>query len=1218
MEEKSKIQFIAARDEYLQALREDILGPGSEMDLPDQEHEIISGSPAERYSAGILYPQGNKINLENDDTKPEEVYQGESTDSQTVPTDNTELSSDSAAQPSSGATYATDPEDSIDEDINISAQYMPSSMGITFFCDRDVSELKGKLEFATYKTIKNFSDVMIKYVPVDSNFSLPTAFAKKLAYDQNTGIIELKDKFESKDVHDLSNKSNFSSIDEKRNFLRAMYHLARLYQNGYKRIPHNYEFTVNFDKSGKYESTSKIDDVDAKLSAKKTLLSSGNCSITIMFSNNINGRVSGENCIFQSKIKISSLENDFNFVNQSDLEYSSEDENSEDLSLALLYRNKKVYGSGLGVSVDWNIIGNGEGEIWTEYIPTKEVPSMDFNLKESDSLKREDLSMKFFSDLDPHPRADKIAILKSLVDSYSKWISALTTEATKLDQKYSHAAKLNIKKCEAARDRMLVGISELEQDQDIYDAFTLANRAMFMQRIHTKHRFECAKKYSCLPEDHEFCRSIREIDYQTQSDEDCYWRPFQIAFLLMNIDSIVSDSSPNRNLIDLIWFPTGGGKTEAYLGLTALTIFFRRLKHLESSSGTAVIMRYTLRLLTTQQFERAATLICACEQIRKKSKNYHLGQEPITIGLWIGSDHAPNKNAEAKKYLDELSRATSSTIDSIKERYCKFQLLSCPWCGCKMNKETKEGMLRGKWGYTYRNGSFGFACPNLSCDFAESLPAQIVDEELYKKPPTLLFGTVDKFTMMTWDEKTGSFFATNSKQRAPELIIQDELHLISGSLGTIIGEYEIAIDALCSQKGVKPKIIASTATIRRAEEQCSNLYNRDVVQFPAPGLDSSDSFFAKEKPIDYSKGSYGRKYIGILPSGKTRAMIEIRVMASLAERLFELDYPDDVIDKFYTITAYFNSLRDLGKAATLIGDDVRSYIGRIVDRTLIKRRYINRADELTSRVATTKLNETLEQLEKATYNNNAKKYPVSMLLATNMISVGIDVPRLNTMLIVGQPKLTSEYIQATSRVGREYPGMVIDLYDTTRSRDRSHYEHFIAYHDSFYKYVEPTSVTPFAAQARDRALHAAIVALFRQQPTGIEKENDAAGFSLDQYGEVVDQIKQFILDRIKSINNRGLSSTFVNTEEVSKEIDNFFIYWDEKARFCRDNEVVLRYGKSTMIQGTKTDGCEFLLKAYNSNNHISAISTLTSMRNVDSPVAGTVVTWEELKEDNNE
>ena len=488
------------------------------------------------------------------------------------------------------------------------------------------------------------------------------------------------------------------------------------------------------------------------------------------------------------------------------------------------------------------------------------------------------------------------------------------------------------------------------------------------------------------------------------------------------------------------------------------------------------MMRYTLRLLTAQQFTRAPTPICACEYMRQDSmskkpvyKTSPLGNEEITIGLWIGQEHTPNNNADADKNLKELLRAGVSNIDEAKSKHNKFQVLKCPWCGTKLVKDRKGRQLVGQFGYRMsRRNHFELYCPQEGCFFERRLPIQIVEEELYETQPTLLFGTVDKFAMFPFKAEIGRYFGIGTENRSPELIIQDELHLISGPLGTMVGMYETVIDYLNEYKGVHSKIIASTATIRRAREQCSALYGREISQFPHPGIDAEDSFFARDADIDYSEGKYGRKYVGLIPSGKTKAMMEVRVLAAILQRVGAMELPDEVKDKFWTVTAYFNSLKELGKCATLVDDDVKDAIRRTARRmgpgVQIRRTY--RADELTSRVNTSLLNRTLDKLEKLDYSQSRiqkKEYASDVVLATNMISVGIDVARLNVMVIVGQPKLTSEYIQASSRIGREYPGVAFVLYDGTKSRDRSHYEQFRAYHDSFYKAVEPTGVTPFTA-----------------------------------------------------------------------------------------------------------------------------------------------------------
>jgi len=427
----------------------------------------------------------------------------------------------------------------------------------------------------------------------------------------------------------------------------------------------------------------------------------------------------------------------------------------------------------------------------------------------------------------------------------------------------------------------------------------------------------------------------------------------------------------------------------------------------------------------------------------------------------------------------------------------------------------------------------------------------------------------------------------------------------------LVGLYETAIDALCSAKGVKPKIVASTATIRRAKEQCSVLYNREVHQFPSPGINAEDSFFAREAEISTENNRYGRIYVGLMPSGKTKAMMEVRTIAAILQRVDMMQLPDEVKDKFWTLAIYFNSLRDLGKCSTLIDDDVKDFIKRTAYRFGIGRgRVIGGAAELTSRVSTSQLNETLEKLERFQYskkNIENKKYAVNTLLATNMISVGVDVARLNVMLLVGQPKLTSEYIQASSRIGRSYPGVAFTLYDGSKSRDRSHYEQFKAYHESFYKYVEPTGATPFSKPARDRALHAVIVTFLRHI-YGLSQDSDAAMFDKDSDQLGLEQIKEFIVKRIRDIKRRSTSKIADESEITLKEINEFFETWQQRVEIAGRKSFF--YGDRYMIKPPAGDA-KRLMKVYGSSGLDPAIETMTSMRNVDKNVAANMLIWED-------
>lgn len=1227
-ESEIRKQLIDAREEYIKIIKSELLGPGSEFSLQDIEHELISSTPTSRYSVGILFPQGNQMNQDNDETVPLPEADG-STDKEESDADaevQTEPVQESRKHVSE---FDETADENLDEEIGMSMQYMPSSMGITFLIKGNADIIKGKVTFATYRKAL-ITDCAIPYTPADpENYAVPSELAHKMSFDKNTGTMKLLTQIKAKEVRDIFEKDTIPE-NEYQILKQIAYRFVDYCNAGYVRVPHEIsEFILDFSK-GEYvdaESNRELDGTSAKIVALRTKVSDDIWSVTVMLVNELEEVPAKANhCIFQSRIEINTHNNCFSFV-ESNPNPDIHLMNEEECSLELLYRHKKIYGTGLGTSVDWDIDEQGKGRVWNDFFPIEEIPAMNFSLPKNRVITNNELSMKYLSDLNSIDKDTKISSIYNLVDLYKSWVVDLEKTASLLDTKYISAASKNIAECRRAYERMYAGIKTLKENETAYKAFLLANRAMFMQRVHITMQSDMAKKSADrYPEDEEISDWLRNVDYYKEEDASCRWRPFQIAFLLMDINSIVYDESPERNIVDLIWFPTGGGKTEAYLGLTAFAIFYRRLTHSKESAGTTVIMRYTLRLLAAQQFTRAATLICACEYIRQQCEKKHrkypiysLGKESISIGLWIGGTHIPNRNEgknSASYHLEKLKNVSKHYyVRSEKERHNKFQVLKCPWCGTKMVKDDRNNKLVGEWGYNMGSGKhFYMFCPQEDCDFTNKLPIQIIDDELYRNPPTLLFGTVDKFAMMPWDGRIGAFFGIGSNNRAPELIIQDELHLISGALGTVVGIYETAVDGICGQKGVYPKIIASTATIRRAKEQCSVLYNREVVQFPAPGLDAEDSFFARESTIDYEKGIYGRKYIGIMPSGKTKAMTEIRMMAALMQKAYTMDLPDEIKDKFWTLTVYFNSLKDLGKASTLVDDDVKDFIIRTANRMFTTRRLIVRADELTSRVSTTELNETLDKLEKIEYskeNMEAKQYASSVLLATNMISVGIDVARLNVMLMVGQPKLTSEYIQASSRVGRSFPGLCFIQYDATKSRDRSHYERFRSYHESFYRFVEPTGATPFSKPARERALHAVLTAMIRQKEEW-KDDKDAQKFDMGDLEKSISEIQEFVLKRIKSINARSENQLKDDIEDVRSEMQEFFEKWQELVEECNQDggKIPIYFGRRFMVSPPNSEERR-LLRQYNSAGRDAAVDTLTSMRNVDAPVTGSVVIWEE-------
>jgi hypothetical protein len=791
-------------------------------------------------------------------------------------------------------------------------------------------------------------------------------------------------------------------------------------------------------------------------------------TITLINRNESPRSSNDELCFFQCRFEISAADSVPCFLEYPDRAYSDD---FEERSLRFLYRNKKVFGVGHGCACGWlQDLAGGCTQVCTESLPVYEVKPI-----EHADLPDLTFSMRTLSEGGPNA----IALCDALATKYKFWIegqSKRISDPVQVPLDFADIAGTNLDQCEVCLARIMRGIELLRTEPVVSRAFQLANQAMYLQQAHYELASTRIRSWTLRDSKLELAEPYTEPDYVAKGS---VWRPFQLAFLLMNLESIAQPRSDERNVVDLIWFPTGGGKTEAYLGLSAFTIFLRRLTD-PRDAGTSVLMRYTLRLLTTQQFQRAASLICACDYIRQQL-THELGNIPISIGLWVGGGVTPNDNQDAVSALARLYQSPNEN---------RFVVLACPWCGAQMGP-VKSGAAWKVKGYLklLKPSRVIFRCEDFRCPFStdSGLPLSVVDEEIYAHPPTLVIGTVDKFATLPWRPEARSLFGLEHNYSPPDLIIQDELHLISGPLGSMVAHYETAIEALCRAAIDRPpKIVASTATISRANEQIRALYDgRSGFLFPPQGLEIGNSFFAEEnltKP--------GRSYIGVFASAlPSHVTAQIRVISAVLQSVKSINTKDvPFLDPYWTLMVYFNSIRELGHAATLIRADIREHMNAMWDRqgltkgmssdSVKERRFINRDLELTSRIQSNQIPEILKELF------NELKSPqnfdvVDICLATNMIQVGLDVPRLSLMAIVGQPKTTAEYIQASSRVGRREPGVIATIYNPARPRDRSHYEHFRAYHQSLYRYVEPTSVTPFARPVIERALHAVAVTLIR-------------------------------------------------------------------------------------------------------------------------------------------
>lgn len=757
-------------------------------------------------------------------------------------------------------------------------------------------------------------------------------------------------------------------------------------------------------------------------------------------------------------------------------------DDEEEASLALLYRSLRTFAVGHGCAASWS--GEGEDEalqVAAECLPSYEAPSTTPDIVDDDG---NPITVPIAPLAGIVEGDDGLSSIEALLHHYSEWIERQRARASELDGELQAAAARHIRLAGRALLRMQAGLDLIRSEERVRRAFQLANHAMLLQQLRTRRRNPRETRYNGDSRRIEVVEPLKVPDWHEVTDRG-HWRPFQIAFVLTALGSTASAESPERETVELIFFPTGGGKTEAYLCLAAFSMFYRRLAD-PSDTGVDVLMRYTLRLLTAQQFQRAGALICAMEHLRAKASD--LGDQRFTIGIWVGGAVTPNDRSEARSVLRKLEKG-----DSYAEN--KFVVLRCPWCAAQMGEIKSVGRKQRNAlrvaGYEARDHTVNLFCPDEDCEFRDGLPILVIDEDLYEDPPTLVIGTVDKFAMLAWRPEARALFgiAADGSRRAspPNLVIQDELHLISGPLGSLAGLYEPVIEELCTDHRNgdewRPKVVTSTATIRRSEQQICGLYARtDSALFPPHGLDAEDSFFARYAREPDGTLMPGCLYMGVHGPGLgSLQTAQVRTFAALLQAPVQL--LRDAQDPWWTLAVFFNSLRELGTSLSLLQSDIPDYLKVLRNRLGLRPQEVRRlwnVLELTGRLRNDEIPKAMEELEIPTAGSGRA---VDICLASNIVEVGIDIDRLSLMCVVGQPKTTCQYIQVTGRIGRKWrerPGLVATIYSASKPRDRSHFEKFRTYHERLYAQVEPTSVTPFSPPALDRALHAVLVAYVRQ------------------------------------------------------------------------------------------------------------------------------------------
>lgn len=837
----------------------------------------------------------------------------------------------------------------------------------------------------------------------------------------------------------------------------------------------------------------------------------------------------------------------------------------DEIPLEMLYREQKVYARGYGCSADWDRDGVHPAYVFTDLMPHYQAKWIEFGSESDDSLPHPIDMVEVEEATDPQKLYD---MLKDIPERYSRWISAEESAAQCIDNdSFRRVLSDNVRQCHRIRERIADGLELLRDpaSREIYDAFKITNRAMLWQMSRYRwagSRFKSGGKGGPPPDP-----LVPGINM---------WRPFQLAFLLMNLRGMADATSDagqrDRMTADLLWFPTGGGKTEAYMALAAFAMVLRRLRRGDGDgAGVSIIMRYTLRLLTVQQFERAATLICALEHFRRLDPQT-LGTEPFLIGLWVGGSLTPNNPDDSADALDGSGggrgggRGWSTGSPS--------QLVFCPWCGSGMSHSNYR-VDRKKTRWTIAR------CHDQGCDFysdnpldaKRALPVLTVDFDIYRRCPSLIIATVDKFARLPWKPEASSLFgivdrkctrcgyltATSDHKESrhlesrgggtvshvghldpPDLIIQDELHLITGPLGTMVGLYETAVDYLCSFGTVgriRPKIVASTATISGAEGQMARLFDRKNTSiFPCPVARPDNMFFWWESEAN------GRLYTGVSFSHRSAKFTIARLYAALLQRANEIKVctaDAAAVDPYWTLVGYFNSIRELGGATRLVEDDIGDNIRSLSERqsSSAPPRILSNPVEITSRATGQEIRDVRRRLELGPSSEES----LDVLLATNMISVGIDVERMGLMAIAGQPKTMSEYLQASGRIGRrkDVPGAVFTLFNPYKPRDLSHYEGFVGDHLKLQQSVEPAGITPFSGPAVDRAIHAVMIAMIRLTIPSMSGNCDAE--NLEQNAKEIDVVKGAILARYASVEDDDTNSEKYG--QFRAKLDRFVDNW---------------------------------------------------------------------------
>ena len=1204
------------RNAFVDRLQTALIGPGADLYGLDPTRELVSTPPLQLYYSGILFPSITRPRTEGEQAQLEQAPLKTDEADEPPVEDNQPEAGGVPKQPIGTAGYESG--ENATRDTGETNFFYPANMGLTCCVEPTTTAIKLYVEAAHYRNLtENWKDRSVKmdlvqYEAIMAHPHFPIVFKEALQVEplsDTEGLVSmpgLPPKFTPTEAR--ARLKGFRSHEGDKLPVAMKRFELLLSSRMYKRIPLSVHETVPL-KNGVYDFF-PTDSGGYRAQVHIRVITHNNRRyVKVLLANSAPAHPSkkmaftselfNEKALFQVVMRIESAT-----ICRYDNPLRDNPFDEEGGSIAYQYRAIQSFGIGHGCAVKWEQ-KQQPGWVATTYLPIADIPgtSNDFgpgqeHLREVARLR----NLSVWSDWSQQMLCDKLA---EFAAAYGGWIDNQRAIAQQEPAEYSRWSAPLLAGQSRNHDRLVANIALLRTDKRVYDCFQLANTAMYIQMIISQDG-----RFGKLEKEWADCKAhaanggslYNDLAFFQQYDEyapnehrksgPLAYRPFQLAFLLLNLESTINPQSPDRtDTVDLLWFPTGGGKTEAYLALTAFTILWRRTQFTRpfdnccEHDGVSVIMRYTLRLLTAQQFERASRLIVALEFMRRQQSKLpnavELGESPISIGMWVGKKTTPNKLEDARELLGigsdmfshtldaqvrQLNREKAETATRAYER-SPFQVSACPWCGCRLITKNEAGEYRH--GYSVDNKRFKVECRNKHCSFHhQPIPLDVVDESLYRQPPTLLFATVDKFAQLAHVPDSHVLFdSINCQQLPPDLIIQDELHLLNGPLGSIVGLFELIVEMLCSRDGRSPKLIASTATTRNTAYQISNLYGgRQVNVFPPPGLRQDDSYFS------VTVSTTRRRHVGFMPTGKTN--LDTQVKALLPNLLFSraLLYQQfgdtQALSNYWTLVSYYNSLKQVGKIYNKIGDEIYTELRRLhtyhglPNSVLFNVQSLEyRTSELTSRVDSTKIKQTLSDLEQPlSLQTNDKgelrvgNNTVDLVLASNMFSVGIDIGRLNIMLMNGQPKNSAEYIQASSRVARQQEGLVINLLDANVAREKSYFENYIDFHQAYYQYVEPLTITPYTATTFRKVLRSVLVCYVRMIRK-LPNDGDAHEFDGD-----IAPLLEFIEKRIGP-NPEAYA-------EAKAELDGLVEDWLEQIRLRQDENDRLTY-RDDLIQPTK-------------------------------------------------